>query len=159
MIHPGDLRTLVIAPTLRAIGMWSQAAENLLVGTWFQESSVAGHTRLKQINGPALGGFQIEPATHTDNWENFLKFRPELRDLVLSFVPPRARNARNWVDHNQLIENLPYAAIQARIKYYRIPAALPQADDIQGLAEYWDRYYNCNPQHGRPIDFIRKYPA
>jgi hypothetical protein len=30
----------------------------------------------------------------------------------------------------------------ARIKYYRVPKPLPDADDVEGLGEYWLRYYN-----------------
>ena len=31
----------------------------------------------------------------------------------------------------------------ARIKYYRIPKRLLDADDIEGLGNYWLKYYNA----------------
>jgi hypothetical protein len=160
MIHPQDLRELVIRPTLKAIGLWSAAAENLLIGTWYQESSIAGMTRLKQVSGPALGGYQTEPPTHKDNWDNFLRFPKQigLRDAIMSLVPPAGFSIGGNVLDTELVWNLPYATAMARIKYYRVKEALPAADDMQGLAEYWDKHYNANPNHGFPADWIRNYP-
>src|SRR5688572_10203521 len=107
MIHAADLRELVIRPTLKYVDLWSQAAENLLVGTWFQESSIAGSTRLKQVKGPALGGYQIEPATHKDNWLHFLRYPQQfrLRELVLSLIPPNGMNGDGFVKDSELIWN------------------------------------------------------
>jgi hypothetical protein len=161
VIHAADLRELVIRPALKFIGLWSQAAENLLIGTWFHESTIAGQTRLKQVRGPALGGYQMEPASHQDNWNNFLGF-PKWRALrgdVLALVPPAGFNPEHKVLDSELIWNLPYATAMARIKYYRVPDPLPAADDLQGLAEYWDKHYNANPEHGFPADWIRNYPG
>lgn len=160
MIHAGDLRELVIRPTLKFIGLWSQAAENLLVGTWFHESSIAGSTRLKQVRGPALGGYQMEPPSHRDNWTNFLDFPKQraLRADVLSLVPPAGFGPDRKVLDTELMWNLRYATAQARIKYYRVADPLPAADDMEGLARYWDKFYNANPNHGFPADFIRNYP-
>ena len=56
-----DLRVEVIRPALRALDLWSPAAEDLVLGTAAQESGLA---YLRQIGGgPALGLWQIEPAT------------------------------------------------------------------------------------------------
>lgn len=160
MIHATDLRELVIRPTLKYVDLWSQAAENLLVGTWFQESSIAGSTRLKQVKGPALGGYQIEPATHKDNWIHFLRYPQQnrLRDLVLSLVPPNGFNSDGCIKDSELIWNLPYATVQARIKYYRVPDPIPAANDLLALAAYWNEFYNANPIHGHDEDWIRNYP-
>ncbi len=43
----------------------------------------------------------------------------------------------------------------ARIKYWMIPASLP--GDLRGLAEYWDRYYNANAEHGTPDEWLSNY--
>ena len=55
------------------------AAERLVVGTLMTES---GGRHLDQITGPkdvtlgtAYGVFQIEPATHEDLWESWLRYR------------------------------------------------------------------------------------
>ena len=72
-----QLRREVLRPTLRYLELWSPAAENLVIGTAAHESG--GCRYLTQIGGPALGLYQIEPATHDDLWTNFLAYRVELR--------------------------------------------------------------------------------
>lgn len=161
MIHADDLRTLIIRPALQHIGLWSQAAENLLVGTWFVESSIGGRTHLKQVGGPAFGGFQIEPPTHQDTYQNFLRYPKQnaLRDAVLSLVPPSGFDADGNVLDTQLIGNLLYAAAIARIKYYRAPAALPSAGDLPALARYYKDHYNTAAGKATPMKFIDTYPG
>lgn len=39
-INPHQLRDLVIRPTLKRLGFWSTAAEELVLGTAIQESSL-----------------------------------------------------------------------------------------------------------------------
>ena len=41
-----------------------------------------------------------------------------------------------------LTYNLKLACQMVRIKYYRVPKPLPDADDVEGLGKYWLRYYN-----------------
>ena len=61
---------MVIRPALTKINLWSRSAEELVLGTAIVES---GLTYLKQRGeGPALGLWQIEPATHEDLYTNFL---------------------------------------------------------------------------------------
>jgi len=63
MTDADHLRREIIAPALRHIGMWSGAAENLLLGTAAVESRMG--TYLRQVGGgPALGIWQVEPVTH-----------------------------------------------------------------------------------------------
>ncbi|MEE9541175.1 MAG: hypothetical protein V3V85_06750, partial [Candidatus Thorarchaeota archaeon] len=54
-------------------GASREAAVNLLLGTVYQESTINGITHLKQVGGPALGIYQIEPDTEHDTWENYLE--------------------------------------------------------------------------------------
>ncbi|MHC5804382.1 hypothetical protein ACYTX7_09245, partial [Streptococcus pyogenes] len=71
-----QLKVLVIGPTLKTIGLYSEAADQLILGTIFQESRAK---YLKQLgNGPALGVIQMEPNTYNDIWDNYLKYKPEL---------------------------------------------------------------------------------
>ena len=69
MIDNKQLRECIIKPTLDSLQMYSQAAEELLVFTCACES--LGGTYLKQVKGPALGIYQMEPATYQDIWENY----------------------------------------------------------------------------------------
>jgi hypothetical protein len=62
MLNVASIRTQVIYPALNKMGMWSEAAGELVLGTAIVESN---HTYLKQHgDGPALGLWQVEPATH-----------------------------------------------------------------------------------------------
>jgi hypothetical protein len=84
-----QLRAYVIQPTLKPMGLWSLAAETLLVGTCAHESAMGKY--LHQIKGPALGIYQIEPITHFDIWNNYLRYKPALRDQILEMVPKKNR--------------------------------------------------------------------
>jgi hypothetical protein len=125
----------IIRPALEALDFWSEAAGQLLLGTALQESKLCYRRQIG--GGPALGLFQMEPATHADCWSNYLVYRPELAHRVLVIggltEPPDAE----WlVGHDE------YSCAMARIKYLRCPAPLPPAGDISAIAEYWLKWYN-----------------
>ena len=68
----GQMRSMVIRPSLKKLGLHSTSAEELVPGTVIIES---GLTYLKQHgDGPALGLWQIEPPTHEDLYTNFLNY-------------------------------------------------------------------------------------
>ena len=50
MLEPQQVRSLVIRPVIRRLGLWSPAAERLLLGTALTES---GLRHLRQVRGPA----------------------------------------------------------------------------------------------------------
>lgn len=149
MINVDHFRTEIVRPTLEAAMLWSPAAENLLVGTAIQES---GLRYLRQLeDGPALGVYQIEPATHADLWENYLSYRSELSHRVNWFLAdlPSAEE--------QLVTNLAYATMIARLVYYRRPEPLPDADDIDGLATYYKQHFNTPLGKATPAEWALKY--
>lgn len=151
MYDPLQFRLEVVRPTIQHLGLWSEAAENLLVGTALQESLL---TYTQQLGGgPAVGFFQMEPATYWDCWNNFLNYRPHLRQLVLT-VPPGYSNS----PHHDLMKTNHYlAAAMCRIRYFRAPGDLPDENDIWGLAEYWKQWYNTPLGKGHPQEFYDKY--
>lgn len=147
----GDLRLLVIRPTLEKIGLWSQAAENLLLGTAAHES-LMGHY-LRQQKGPALGIYQIEPQTHQDVWHHYLNYRKAMAGPIKQLV----NSASDIPEDNELIINLAYATAIARIIYYRAPEKLPEADNVEGLASFWKKHYNTVAGKGSENEFITHY--
>jgi hypothetical protein len=154
MDDPITFRTNVVRPVLQRLALWSQVAENLLVGTALQESLLTFNTQ--QGGGPALGYFQCEPFTHDDIWNNYLKYRATLSSKVRSFI--QNDDGTTPPDANIMIENPYYACAIARIKYLRAPSALPSnPDDIQSLGEYYKRWYNT-PLGAATVDqFVEKY--
>lgn len=155
MINVKQFRELIVKPTLEFIGLYSPAAENLMVGTALVESRIQ---YLKQKpNGPALSVFQVEPATHDDLWAHFLLYMPHIREKVLDLVSHRATYENDKL--SDMIGNLPYACAMARLVYYRKPEPLPHAQNIMGLAQYWKKHYNTEMGKGDPISFFEMYNA
>lgn len=150
-----QFRIFVVEPTLTKLGMWSPSAVNLLLGTAAHESH---GMYLDQILGsrdttlgPAVGLYQIEPATESDVWNNYLRYRSRLAGTVSSLLAP-------WPGRStQLATNLTYATAMARLIYRRVPAPLPAHDDVRALAKYWKKYYNTYKGKGTEQAFIDKY--
>ena len=143
-ILASHLKDCVIIPELKRIGLHSDSAVVLLMGTAAHES-LGGHY-LKQPNGPALGIYQQEKATLVDLWENWLRFHPELRDRLKLTYP----------DPDRLQWDLRYATLWARLDYYREKESLPAADDLKGLAQYWYRYW-CQGCRGTVAQWLADY--
>ncbi len=146
-ISADQLREYIVDPVLKKMDLYSDAASNLMMGTCAQESEMGSY--LHQINGPALGIFQMEPATFQDCYDNFLKFKPDIAYKVASFC--------QYKQAEEMLHNLNYACAMARIKYLRSPAPLPIATDIEGLAVYWKQWYNGNTGKGTPTEFVNNY--
>lgn len=126
----------VLVPALSLIGLCSPAAHALMLGTGILESNF---DYIKQIGGgPALGVFQMEPATYNDI-ERYLKRydNATLRESCLSACLYTA-----WPNSDALMYNLRWSAIMARIKYFMIPDKLPLSCDASALALYYKKYYN-----------------
>ena len=127
----------------------SRSAVNLLLGTAAQESLFG--TYLKQIKGPALGVFQMEPMTEIDIWDHYLAYRPHLKNMVVKTTGVK------HPDDYHLRGNLLYQIAMARVHYFRVPEPLPDADDVQALAEYWKRFYNTHLGLGNAREFVKNY--
>ena len=140
----------LIERVLSDISMFSPAAVNLLLGTSAQESGFG--TYIRQIGGgPALGVFQMEPDTEFDIWDNYLKFRPYPKAKIF------AATGVNGPDPESLESNLAYQIAMARVHYRRVPAALPEAEDVYAMALYWKAYYNTAKGKGTAEEFIHNY--
>lgn len=149
-MNPTDIKHHVIEPTLKELGMYSQPAVYLLMGTAAQETNFH---HLKQTSGPALGLYQCEPATHRSIWKDYLWYRDSLTNQVRQFASQKYTG--KTIDDSELIGNLYYATVICRIHYYRIPEKIPE--DVQGLAEYWKKYYNTDQGKGTIDQFIDNY--
>ena len=133
-------KRLVIEPVLAELGSKyaSLAAVHLLLGTAAVES---GFMMLAQWpKGSARGYYQIEPATARD----ILDRAPDGNTLH-SFGSSHA------TVEEDLIWNLAFQTVIARMKYWLIPEPLPRANDIVGLAAYWKEYYQAGGKKGLPL--------
>ena len=135
MINREQLRLDVIKPALEAINAYSKDAEELLMFTCATES--LGGFLLRQIKGPALGIFQMEPATYHDIWRNFIYLKAPLSTMLSKNL-----NITTIPDEERMIYDLKFAAVMARIHYLRVKGPLPKANDVDGLWSYYKQHYN-----------------
>lgn len=148
MISHVQLRQYVIRPVLQRLSLPNtETAEELLVLTACIESRCGYY--LHQIKGPALGIYQMEPATHDDIHANFLRYKPELKKSVGDLCAS--------INSKEMIHNLAYATAMARVHYYRAKQLLPGAQDIKGLAQYWKDHYNTMLGRGNVDDALDAY--
>jgi hypothetical protein len=141
-----------IQTALKPTGLYSTQAEELLMATCAQESLLG--TYRHQVNGPALGIFQMEPGDHDDIWANFLRYKVSLaicgKQILGSYTggdPPAS-----------LLEtNDAYAIFMARAHYARCPRALPLATDLNGLWMYYKVNYNSVRGAATQDQFYRHY--
>lgn len=146
-----QLRELVIQPTLKALGMYSKEAEDLVLGTACQESHCGEYIRQLGCKGQtgAFGIYQMELATARDIYDNYLRYHPETYKIVEELRGP----AMTITD--ALVLNLAYATAMCRIHYRRVKPAIPYTTD--GQAEYWKKYYNTIKGKGTVNEYLTNY--
>ena len=154
IIMPMNVRQLreLIRETLESVGLYSRSAEELLILTAAAESNMGEY--IKQVNGPARGIFQIEPATFRDIMERWLptrskEFRERVAAFESTFIGMRSPDT--------LVYNLKYSILVARLFYLRFPEPLPRHDDLMGLASLWKRRYNTHLGAGTVAGAMKKY--
>ena len=153
MINSKQFLTHIVIPYTNNVSeeMCSAASNKLLMGTCAQESKMA--TYVKQINGPAFGPYQCEPATFLTIM-NYLE-RPSKTDLKAKIL--KVCNYSQLPDVSRLASDFGFATIICRLCYWIIPEKLPDAENLQGLAEYWKKYYNTEHGKGTATEFVTNY--
>jgi len=138
-----QLRFYIVRPALALLGpsLSTRFAEDLLIATCAQESRLGEYVH--QVNGPALGIYQIEPVSLGDLWLWVQHHRPRW-DLAIAAagVDPAAVSLASVED--AVIYNLRFATLIARLFYYRVPMALPIYTTIPNLWEYYKTFYNTS---------------
>lgn len=155
-----QLRELVIRPTLQYLSPaipYSETAVELLMMTAAHESHLGEY--IAQVGGPALGIYQMEPATENDIHDNFLRYRRGLEVDIHGLTSAALIEDKDGVD---LIYSLPYATAMARVHYFRVPEALPEGslqneETIRKLAAYAKKYYNTGLGKATEEDYYEAY--
>ena len=129
----------VIRNTLIEASLYSEAAVELLMLTAAVESHVGRY--LKGGRGPAMGMFQIEPATEKDIYNHYLYYKTDLAKVVDKFK------------HDEL----KYHIILARIIYLRTGLPLPNKNDTVALAKFWKKHYNTYKGKGTVKKAVEAY--
>lgn len=142
MLDSSHLREYVIRPVLKDMGYYSLAAENLLVMIAAHESKMG--TYLKQVNGPALGIYQMEPKTAAAL-------------LEYASVYAYTSGSRSLAPEVDLAGNLLLQTALARKYLLSFEEALPHEEDLEGLADYAKKYWNTRAGKATPEDYLDAY--
>lgn len=118
---------------------------NMILETAYVESNCGEY--IKQLKGPACGIFQIEPVTAKDIIDNFIYYRPKLRENYAKLV-----NGFLSLEQN-LCTNLMFQIFMCRVFYLRFSEIIP--DTVEGRAKYWKKYYNTNLGKGTVEKYIK----
>jgi hypothetical protein len=160
MLDNSQFRDLIIKPVLKAMSMWTQNAEDLLVGTCAQET-LGGKYLIQVIKGQepldtlkqrigAVGPFGMEPRTHDDIWKNYLPSQPKItNDMMMVCCFSRKPTS------DMLIYNLYYATAMTRIFYHRLQEVIPATLELQ--ASYYNSHYNTSVGEATENEYIGNY--
>ena len=101
----------------------------------------SGFDNLRQVldsgnYGKGHGWWQMEPDTFDDNVNKLNEF-PDLKETIL-----KACCLDSMPGKDVMIWNIRFAYSMARFHFWRYPEPLPKKDDIEGMANYWLKYYN-----------------
>jgi len=135
-----QLLDCIIKPTLEYMGgnYDSKNARMLLLSTAAIESKCGYY--IKQVGGPALGIWQMEPDTHND-------IRANCDALHESSEFMRKIDSIDVFDFSELLEvslivSPIYACAMARLKYAMDTEALPDYHNMRHVYDYYKRIYN-----------------
>ena len=135
---------------LYKIDCYSDDALALVVRTGNAES---GYRALKGYGegNPAIGFWQIEPATMYDMLKNYLKYRPKYRNSLESL----GMNLEGDDIEISVMSNLAVQAALCRLHYRRDSKPIPSWDDLEAQGKYWKRVYNTVKGRGTVGHFIK----
>ena len=131
----------------------SDDAVRLVVATGIVESR---YEYLRQMgDGPARSFWQVEAATAVDNLAHYLKHRPKLMSKCAEVSLVDLKHWQNFDEKlwEEILEkNIAASIIHCRLKYWRVPKRMPNS--IEGMANYWKKYYNTEQGKGNPEHFV-----
>ena len=140
MINADWLENSVINRTLKNINLYSVDASKLILYTAGHESLMGKYDR--QINGPALSIYQIEPDTF-----NYLieKHQNIIKKMGYYFSLPAPE---------EMLNDLALSTAVCRFKYMETSEPLPKHDNLHAIAVYWKKHYNTELGRGTIDEFI-----
>lgn len=135
--------------SLYKINAYSDDALALVVRTGMAES---GYRALKGYGegNPAIGFWQIEPATLFDMMKNYIHYRPHYRkaleEMGMSFEGDNIEIS--------VMSNMAVQSALCRLHYRRDKHSIPSWDDLEAQGKYWKRVYNTEEGRGTVGHFM-----
>jgi len=147
---PEYLYGQVIVPVVKGLGLDVDRLAPLLLGTALVESDLR-YSR-QEPAGPAVGLFQMEPATHDAVMDKLRALAPADYLRVVAYLPPGVAPSAE-----AMAINAPYAAAVAAVLYEavnRFRVRLPAKCDAVGQANIWKTFYNTPAGKGTPERYL-----
>jgi len=135
----------IIDPVIRDMGCFSPQAVDLLVMIAAHESR-EGHY-LAQISGPAIGIYQMEPATHDEIIQYLRRNNYDLYERLNKWT--------GIIHHSLMAGNLYYATFMARAFFLRYPDALPRTHP--DMAAYAKMRWNTAAGKATAEDYLNAF--
>lgn len=141
----------IVIPALKKINHCELASMELVLGTGLHESNA--WLFRKQIHGPALGMWQMEPRTANYLWDSVVSKRPQLKQDLLELANASRFNPGMLIDNDKL------SAAMCRVHYLNVKVRLPLPGDLVMQARYWKKYYNTCRGKGIEQSYINAWNA
>ncbi|ACI52185.1 conserved hypothetical protein [Gluconacetobacter diazotrophicus PA1 5] len=139
MISPlADIKRNIVAPVVLDLDIPGDEFARIQLMTGIGNAETGYRTR-RQVDGPALGFWQVEPATHDDLWRNWLAYRPALAEVARTYLPAQFEDR---LDAQALVLSDRYAACIAALVFYRSPVPLPARGNARAQCAAWKQAYN-----------------
>jgi len=134
---------------LYRLDCYSDDALALVVRTGMAES---GYRALKGYGegNPAIGFWQIEPATMYDMMRNYLKYRPPYKKTLVKL----GMEFKGDDIEMSVMSNMAVQAALCRLHYRRDKNPIPSWDDLESQGKYWKQVYNTVQGRGTVKHFI-----
>lgn len=138
-INTADFRQYILAPALELCADLASVPDtpyvrDLLVATCAQETHMGVYLH-QTGRGHAVSIYQFEPATLEDLLKNFASQKRYAGLLQAVRVPAVAAE-------DEIIFNLRFATVCARLNYYRVREPLPKMTSFDTLWHYYKTYWN-----------------
>ena len=139
----------IVEYSLYKINSYSDDALALVVRTGMAES---GYRALRGYGegNPAIGFWQIEPATMHDMIDNYLKYRKKYREALQGL----GMQFKGDDIEMSVMSNLAVQAALCRIHYRRDKDPIPSWDDLEAQGKYWKKVYNTFKGKGTVGHFV-----
>lgn len=158
LINAHCLKEQVIEPTLKYLNDLNDSTVDLLLGTAAVETSLSplGSMPYKECgtetNG--IGLFNITPQNHTEVWDKYLAFDPDLASRIRGLASQRSFLTN---PHTELSTNLAYATAIAWCIYQRSSVSLKNKESIKDLSLYWNAHFRQKDSKYNNSDFCSRF--
>ncbi len=155
-----ELRKLVVKPTLESLNAYSEATENLIVGTAAQESELGFHlnigpTEANHNQDMGYGIYRITAKEHQQVWDCYLVNHPQLASDIRGLASQH-EFLKN--PHLELATNLSYATAIAWAIYQSNGATALADEDLPSMAQTWfSCFHHSAENNGSPENFTENY--